>query len=352
MKHFEKKVMLSGARWRGKKKAPPPPRPWLKPPFIGEYSVATSYTVAEILDLLCEGPIEGICNNNGVITPEWFQGVFLDGTPIATTNNYTLFQPDTWKRDKPVAKTGYFVRSYKNRIPTFVDNSYLTGIEGVFPYRVTASFSPSSFQQLRSGTKAEWEWKFVYNQEASVLNFWPLAGFTITIPAGSKPNKFYCKFILHSSLTGTETREYSETFNSSGTFSRSLSLPFRRIKKSNSPQKMTIKAYSHLSLDPVWDEEGLNIDWTQTDNNVGVGQTDTYIRTPFNEYSVFNRTYDRDLGNTATKYNFNNVYMEFRNGANDGGGFTGAFNALTEDFDYDINLRGPFRAGGQVQLIE
>ena len=349
MKHFEKKVMLSGARWRGKPKAPPPPRPWLKPPFIGKYSVAASYTVAEILDLLCEGPIEGICNKNGILTTSWFQGVYLNGTPIATTNDYSLFQHDTYKRDKPVAKGSWFWRSYEGRIPTFYEKSNIAGISGAYPFHVTSS-TPIVGQYLRKGTGAEWEWQFVFNQEIDNVNFWPLAEFKIIIPAGSpKPHKFYAKFIVHSSITGTETKEYSETFNSSGTFTRNLSLPFRQIKKTNNPQKMTIKAYSYVELDPVWDEQNLNIDWTETSNNLDVGRTETVIRTPMNEYSVFYRPYDKDSGLNQTKYNFNNVYMEFREGRNDGTSFT-SFRALTEDFDYDISLRGPFVPGGQVQL--
>ena len=112
---------------------------------------------------------------------------------------------------------------------------------------------------------------------------------------------------------------------------------------------MTIKAYSHVSLDPIWDEEGLNIDWTETSNNLDVGRTETVIRTPMNEYTVFNRPYDKDTSHQI-KYNFNNIYMEFREGRIDNNNFT-SFRALTEDFDYDITLRGPFRVGGQIQLI-
>jgi len=352
MKHFEKKVMLSGARWRGKKKAPPPPRPWLKPPFIGSNSVATSYSVAEILDLLCEGPIEGICNENGILVEgsRWFQGVYLDGTPIATTDNPLVFQADTAQRDKPTAKAGYFNRSYSGRIPTFYQNSNIVGIGGSYPYLVSSTYSDGGLQ-LRRGTQAEWEWQFAYNQEAYNVNFWPYVEFRIVMPSVPKPHKFYAKFIIHSSITGTETKEYSETFNSAGTYIRSLRLPYRRIKKTNSPQKMTIKAYSHVSLDPVWDEEGLNIDWAATSNNLGVGRTETVMRTPLNQYTVFNRPYDKDNEGVPMKYNFNNVYMEFRNGKIDYGQFA-SFRALTEDFDYNIKLRGPFRPGGQVQLIQ
>jgi len=170
------------------------------------------------------------------------------------------------------------------------------------------------------------------------------------MPSVPKPHKFYAKFIIHSSITGTETKEYSETFNSAGTYIRSLTLPYRQIKKSNSPQKMTIKAYSHVSLDPVWDEQGLNIDWAETSNNLGVGRTETVMRTPFNEYTVFTRPYYKDAPNNATRYNFNNVFIEMKNGYFDSS-FSN-FRILSEDYDYNIALRGPFRPGGQVQLID
>lgn len=87
MKHLFKKMFIKGA---GGGKKPPKPKPAvLKPPPEMEYSMIQSFSVAEVIDLLSDGPIEGLVNQNGnpVSDSTLLQGIYLDNTPIAESKN-------------------------------------------------------------------------------------------------------------------------------------------------------------------------------------------------------------------------------------------------------------------------
>ena len=60
-----------------------------RPPKLGEMSYGASYSYLETLDLVSDGPIEGLVNQNGVKVNNkaLLQGIYLDGTPVATTVN-------------------------------------------------------------------------------------------------------------------------------------------------------------------------------------------------------------------------------------------------------------------------
>ena len=63
--------------------------PMYRPPKLGEMSYGASYSYLETLDLVSDGPIEGLVNQNGVKVNNkaLLQGIYLDGTPVATTVN-------------------------------------------------------------------------------------------------------------------------------------------------------------------------------------------------------------------------------------------------------------------------
>ena len=84
MKHFELKNFFGGAGGK-KPKAPPAPKPpYLEPPSLGEYKHITSYSYSEIIDLISDGPIEGLTNKDGYILDAntYLQGVFLNDVPV------------------------------------------------------------------------------------------------------------------------------------------------------------------------------------------------------------------------------------------------------------------------------
>ena len=65
MKHLLKKLSFSG----GGKSKPKPKPAQLKPPILGTIQIAASYSYAELLDLISDGPIAGLVNQNGLLLP-------------------------------------------------------------------------------------------------------------------------------------------------------------------------------------------------------------------------------------------------------------------------------------------
>jgi hypothetical protein len=85
MKHLIKKNIFQG----GGKSQPRPKPPILKPPKLGNFEVLNSFSVAEIVDLISDGPIEGLVNQNGQtlgLGKSVLQGVYLDNTPVELTS--------------------------------------------------------------------------------------------------------------------------------------------------------------------------------------------------------------------------------------------------------------------------
>jgi predicted phage tail protein len=84
MKHVNKKLLVRGAG----KGAPKPKPAILNPPKLGGFKSVASYSVAEIIDLISDGPIDGLVDQNGAILEESiFKGIYLDNTPIQNTEN-------------------------------------------------------------------------------------------------------------------------------------------------------------------------------------------------------------------------------------------------------------------------
>ena len=84
MNHILKKLQIAGAK---KQKKPKPPV--YKPPEMGELQYASSYSYAETLDLISDGPIGGVVNPQGELLDglNILQGIYLDNTPVAVGIN-------------------------------------------------------------------------------------------------------------------------------------------------------------------------------------------------------------------------------------------------------------------------
>ena len=66
MKHVNKKLLIRGAG----KGAPKPEPAILNPPKLGGFKSTASYSVAEIIDLISDGPIDGLVDQNGALLEE------------------------------------------------------------------------------------------------------------------------------------------------------------------------------------------------------------------------------------------------------------------------------------------
>jgi hypothetical protein len=83
MNHLSRKKKLYGA---GKKKPKVKPAVLL-PPKIGEFQFESSFSYVETLDLISDGPIEGLVDNKGdlLFKNELSRGVYLDETPVSVS---------------------------------------------------------------------------------------------------------------------------------------------------------------------------------------------------------------------------------------------------------------------------
>lgn len=93
MDHFLQKSYLTicGAGGGGK----PPPAPILtqypnvlSPPQIGNLNTITSFSYAQMADLLSEGPIEGLVRPDGNKVNNILEGIYLDNKPILTSSQF------------------------------------------------------------------------------------------------------------------------------------------------------------------------------------------------------------------------------------------------------------------------
>lgn len=81
MNHLSRKKILHGA---GKKKPKVKPAV-LAPPKIGDFQFGASFSYIETLDLISDGPIEGLVDTKGnlLAQTDLSRGVYLDGTPVS-----------------------------------------------------------------------------------------------------------------------------------------------------------------------------------------------------------------------------------------------------------------------------
>jgi hypothetical protein len=85
MNHLINKFKIAGAL--GGKPKPKPAT--LLPPELGVHQLGSSFSYAEILDLISDGPIAGLVNQNNsrVNGLSALQGIYMDDIPVAVTND-------------------------------------------------------------------------------------------------------------------------------------------------------------------------------------------------------------------------------------------------------------------------
>jgi len=83
MIHKKKKEKMTGSS-KGAPPPPDPPPPRLRPPKLGGYKSFSSYSIAETIDLICDGPILGLVNKFGALLnpSQILQGIYLNDVPV------------------------------------------------------------------------------------------------------------------------------------------------------------------------------------------------------------------------------------------------------------------------------
>ena len=86
MSHILKKLQIAGAK---KKQKPKPPI--YKPPTMGELQYGASFSYAETLDLISDGPVEGLVSPRGEVMEgiNILRGIYLNDTAVAISNDST-----------------------------------------------------------------------------------------------------------------------------------------------------------------------------------------------------------------------------------------------------------------------
>ena len=96
MRNFlhKKNITIFGAGGGGSNSTPPPPNisqypSILTPPQFSNVNTISSFSYAEMIDLISDGPIEGLVNKNGkkVYDENIFEGIYLNDTPIKQTSS-------------------------------------------------------------------------------------------------------------------------------------------------------------------------------------------------------------------------------------------------------------------------
>ena len=111
MNHLSRKKKLYGA---GKKKPKVKPAV-LQPPKIGNFQFGASFSYIETLDLISDGPIEGLVDNKGdlLYQTEQSRGVYLDGTPVSiATAQYQ--DPDSESSSSDDKKVSKAISTFQN----------------------------------------------------------------------------------------------------------------------------------------------------------------------------------------------------------------------------------------------
>jgi hypothetical protein len=139
MKHFIRKNLFKGAGGKKPKVEPAV----LKPPQLGKFEIANSYSVAEVTDLIGDGPIEGLVNQNGKLLEgsNILQGIYLDNTPIEVTKDFTVNNPDLYLYSNSQTTNGitYFSNLVRNVALTSFDESSLL-------QKIKTPFYPTAIQ--------------------------------------------------------------------------------------------------------------------------------------------------------------------------------------------------------------
>lgn len=120
MNHFLKKN-IANLQGGGKKgggggggviNIPAPPPAELQPPKLGKLQTLASYSYAEIIDLVSDGPIEGLVNQNGqyVQGSRIFESIYFDNTPVKKSFEIS------YTGSNPVGVSGYSLETAASNI--------------------------------------------------------------------------------------------------------------------------------------------------------------------------------------------------------------------------------------------
>jgi hypothetical protein len=369
MKHFLHKKNLTICGAGGKKgggQQPPPPDvsqypSVLAPPQFSSLESIDSFSYAEMIDLLSDGPIEGIVNKNGkkVYDENIFEGIYLNDTPIKETS--TIYSE---KIDINFLKES--LKTHFSSNPFFRTSSFETKLSS----DVIENANFNSEIKITSYSPAESIFNFVKSLNGS-FDAIPLIEKTfssspiisespfLTIIKIPKFKAFLSKEKFDVDEGGAEGASpiklemsnisnyiyfsiSSDSLNSFNYFELPRSFILNNITTSSG--KKTVRK-NLISKDDFYEYEFLDINiyiWSLYNKDIGIKPIDNILDKYFSFISV--------TQNQASLYNYNLVQSEFKNGLEYQAPLKN-FDSVQIDTEYNKELIGPYKISGNYNPV-
>jgi hypothetical protein len=369
MKHFLQKSKLiicgAGGKGGGGGSQPPPPNvsqypAVLAPPQFSNLETISSFSYAEMIDLLSDGPIEGLINKNGkkVYDENIFEGIYLNDTAIKETSSVSsdsvdiTFLKESFKSHLLINNSRFKTTETYSRKTTFlassIDNRNFNSdilIESFRPEYSIIEFVKSlngSFDSVPLIEKT-----FASSPVLSEELFLTI----ITIPkfiAFINKDKFDTteggadgSFPIRLDISNLSDYIYfsisSENLNSFNYFELPRSFVLNNLV--TSAGKKTIRK-NLLSTTDFLKYEFLNTKiyiWSLYNKDLGFKKIDNILDKYFNKIFVNQ--------NSPSLFNYNLIQSEFKNGMEYQAPLQ-YFNSIQIDTEYNKELIGPYKISG------
>jgi hypothetical protein len=362
----KKKITICGAGG-GSPSQPPPPNvsqypSVLAPPQFSKVNSISSFSYAEMIDLISDGPIEGLVNKNGkkVYDENIFEAIYLNDTPIKETStenkqNISIeFLKEKLKRHFKFKnnKEDFLLFQSEERKTIIYDNEIddenFKGDVSIISYHPNDSVFQfvksieASFDSISLIQKA-FDLSPIINEKPFltkisipklILNL-PKDRFDINEGGVDSPSPLKIGVIDLSNYIyfsiGSETLNSFNYFELPRTFVNNNSL--------TNAGKKTFKK-NLLSTDNFYSYEAYDIDiyiWSIYNEEVGIKDIDIVLDKYFKNIYIFQ--------NNFSLFNYNLVQSEFKNGSEIQAPLK-YFNNVEIDTEYGKELIGPFKVSG------
>ena len=345
---------------------PPPPVPptvnlypaVLTPPLVGQSNYINSFSYAEMVDLISDGPIEGLVNNNGtkVYDENIFEAIFLNETPIKQTSlikKYSVEIPVIKDALKKFWKDNQILPEDINGISKtltpadFLNNPFFENstvkIKSYHPSYSLYNFAENTQKNFNLTALAQRSFDSIATNESPFLSiieidefkgYLPMTSFSKTEEDGGD-----YPFTLNVNNLGDHIY-FTIGYDNLNSFSL-IEMPrtFLWNNELSTKQKPTVKK-SYISMNV---ENGFftykfsNIKifiWSIYDFNYGIKNFDKVLDKYFN-YIGFDQK-------SSSLYNYNFVKSEFKNGSETQSQLN-TFKNIEIDTQYSKELIGPFK---------
>lgn len=350
MANFLTKI-IGGAK---KAEAPKPPiviqyPNVLTPPQDGGLETIESYQYSEVVELLSDGPIEGLVNKNGtkVDGVNLFEGVYLNDSPIKESSdvNYDCFElvsryiaskiDDAWKKE--IGQNLFYSEPLLNI-------NFALGAMNIKTYT-----AETSLNFLDSQKKAEW----LSNEISSYYSLFLTEVCTsyISVLLNNKTIDASIPNSISLGIYNISEEMYPKICSDLFDLYSYFEMP-KSVISYGSVSKLSTVFSSNVIVDSV------KVIGSKDSNNFIVFQIWSVAKNingkmmPIYEFDVLQKYFNLyAYQNKKSLFNFNSIQVEFKNGSQ----YQSPLDSIKNvEIDYKINkeLIGPFKRAGQVRRLK